>query len=184
MSVRRLPGLGRRALMILLPLGCGACAVEPTTAPTTSPAAPTPSAVDPDWATVASVIGRPGAAHGDTYVVTVPRDDLDVSVEGMAVPTEAGIASEFRFFRCTCGKMRVLGYFVVADYEANDVVDALRQGHMIVSSMGPFLLYERPRLMQVRFQGEDQTQVLAQALREALRWTGKERSAPQTLPAQ
>ncbi len=170
-----------------LALWCVSCANESTplaAGPTTTPIATTQTAADPDWSNVATILGRRGVATGDVYLVTVPRDDLDVSVEGMAVPTEAGIASEFHFFRCTCGKMRVMGQFVLADYEANDVIDSLRQGHFIVSSVGPLLLYERPRLLQVRFQGEDKTEDLAKTLKDALSWTGKERSAPQTLPDQ
>ena len=112
---------------ILLAMGCASCATGGGLGPP-DPATTQPAAADPDWQTVARVIGRDGAARGDVYVVTIPRADLDVSVEGMSVPTEAGIESEFRFFRCTCGKMRVFGQFVVADYEANDVVDALARG--------------------------------------------------------
>lgn len=178
----------RKAFLILtsaLALWCTSCANEPgpdAAGPTTKPSATTQPGEDADWSLIARILGRRGVASGDVYVVTVPRDDLYVSVEGMAVPTEAGIASEFHFFRCTCGKMRVLGQFVLADYEANDVIDSLRQGHFVVSSVGPFLLYEHPRLIQVRFQGEDKTEELAKTLKDALSWTGKERLAPQTLP--
>lgn len=168
-------------------LWCASCTNEVSSdaaRPTPRRSNTTQPASDPDWAVVAKTPGRHGVPTGDVYVVTVPRDDLEVSVEGMAVPTEAGIASEFHFFRCTCGKMRVMGQFVLADYEANDVIDALRQGHFIVSNVGPFLLYEHPRLLQVRFQGEDKTEELVKTLKEALSWTGKQRSAPQTLPDQ
>ncbi len=178
----------RKAIIILtstLALWCASCANEtaPETAgPATGPSGTTQPASDVDWEMVTKILGRRGVVTGDVNVITVPRNDLDVSVEGMAVPTEAGIASEFHFFRCTCGKMRVMGQFVLADYEANDVIDSLRQGHFIVSSVGPFLLYEHPRLLQVRFQSEDKTEVLAKTLKDALSWTGKQRLAPQTLP--
>ena len=74
--------------------------------------------------------------------------------------------------------MNVVGQFIVADYEANDVIDALRAGHLYVASTGPALLYEKPRLMLIRFQGEGDAASLAKPIREALRWTGKERMAP------
>jgi hypothetical protein len=105
-----------------------------------------------------------------------------VTVEGNVVPAAAGIESEFRFYRCPCGRINVMGQFAVADYEANDVIDALREGRIEVASVGPLLLHEKPRLMLIRFFAENNSGgALARTLREALAWTGKERMAPQKL---
>jgi hypothetical protein len=72
----------------------------------------------------------------------------------------------------------VIGSFVTADYEANDVVDALREGHLVVSSIGPFLAYEHPRLSMVRFQGEAKAEDMGNVLKKALEWTGEQRGKP------
>lgn len=129
--------------------------------------------------TIESVLNKKGEQREEVYIVTYPRDDLYVTMDGWDVPTDAGLESDFRFFRCPCGKMLVMGQFVVTDYETNDVVDALRQGHLIVSSVSPLLLYERPRLMLIRFQGEGKAAPLATTLKQALEWTGEARMAPQ-----
>ena len=134
------------------------------------------------WKHISDILGRPGVLANKVYTVTIPRDDLDVSVEQMEVPTAAGIESSFRFYRCPCGKINVIGQFVTADYEANDVIDALRQKQFVVASLGPLLVYERPRLMLIRFQaesGEEGAAGLARVLKSALDWTGKARLAPQ-----
>jgi hypothetical protein len=129
---------------------------------------------------IAAELGKPGELKENVLRFVFPRDDLEVTVEGNDVPAAAGIASEFRFYRCPCGRINAIGQFVVADYEANDVVDALRQGQVEVASLGPLLLHERPRLMLVRFFGENKSgRTLAKTLRSALSWTGKERMAPQ-----
>ena len=154
----------------------------PATGPATAPAGPdlsdrdTPPAAH--WAAVARILERPGAEHDGVYTVTVPRDDWDVNIEGMPVPTAAGVASVFYFYRCPCGKTNVVGQFCVADYEVNDVIDALRAEHMRVASVAPMLLFSRTNPQIVRFQAEGHTEPIAKALREALRWTGKERMAP------
>jgi hypothetical protein len=188
---------------VLLPLACGACsgpaggtgtawdaraaggvatpATAPATAPTTAPDLSdkdTPPAAH--WAAIARILERPGVEHDGVYTITVPRDDWDVNIEGMPVPTAAGVASVFHFYRCPCGKTNVVGQFCVADYEVNDVIDALRAEHMQVASIGPMLLYSRTNPQLVRFQAEGKTEPIAKALREALRWTGKERMAPDT----
>ena len=134
------------------------------------------------WRAVSAALGKAGEWKGGVYGLVFLRDDLEVTVEGNAVPAAAGIASEFRFYRCECGRINVMGQFVVADYEANDVVDALREGQIKVTSVGPLLLHEKPRLLLVRFFGENNSGgALARTLRAALSWTGKERMAPQKI---
>ena len=135
------------------------------------------------WKAISVALGKAGELKDGVYTVTFPRDDLEVEIEGNLVPPAAGIASEFRFYRCPCGRINVVGQFVVADYEANDVIDALRQppdARIEVASVGPLLVHERPRLTLVRFFGENKRGgALAGTLRTALSWTGKERMAPQ-----
>lgn len=132
------------------------------------------------WDAIRKALGKAGDLHDGVLTITFPRDDLELLVQDNEVPAAAGIASQFHFFRCPCGRINAIGQFVVADYEANDVIDALREGHVEVASVGPLLLHERPRLLLVRFQGEDKRGgTLAKVLRDALTWTGRERMAPQ-----
>jgi hypothetical protein len=114
------------------------------------------------------------------YTITIPRTDLDVKIDGMPVPTAAGLASTIHFYRCACGKMSVLGEVLVIDYEANDVIDALRPGNLIrVSGVCPIAIGDRPRLLIIHFQGEGEAAPLARLIHEALHWTGEERMKPQ-----
>lgn len=110
------------------------------------------------------------------YTVTVPRADLDVKIDGMSVPVSAGLASTFYFYRCTCGKMSVLGEFIVIDYEANDVIDALRAGAIIrITAINSIAIGDKPHLLSVRFHGEGEATPLARLVKEAMRWTGEAR---------
>jgi hypothetical protein len=150
------------------------------------PAEDDPAAEESDaaaWRAVAEEMGKKGEWKAKVYRLVYPRDDLEVTVEGNEVPAAAGIESEFRFWRCPCGRINVMGQFVVADYESNDVIDALRKdpdAGLQVTSIGPLMLHEKPRLVVVRFFGENRSAAaLAKTLREALAWTGKERMAPQ-----
>jgi hypothetical protein len=134
------------------------------------------------WQSIRTALERPGDLRDGILTFTVPRDDLEITVQGNDVPVGAGLASEFRFYRCPCGLINVIGQFVVADYEANDVLDAVRDGHIEIASVGPFLIHERPRLLLIRFFGEHKRGGhLAKSLRTALSWTGKERMAPQKI---
>ena len=154
----------------------------------TAPSQPAPPPTDAaiDWKKeIGDVIAPPSGfqaelnAKDQVYAITIPRADLNVNIEGMSVPTAAGIASRFYFYKCSCGKMSVLGEFILADYEANDVIDALRLGAIIrITAVSPFAISERPRLLSVRFHGEGEATPLAKLIREALRWTGEERMKP------
>jgi len=122
---------------------------------------------------------KPGETKGRVHTLTLPREDLDVyTLETGDVPTEAGLASTLRLWRCSCGKYYVLGEFCVADYESNDVIDALRGngGHVAIVSVSPLLLQEKPRLLMIRFQGEGDIDTLTKTFKEAVRWIGENRT--------
>jgi hypothetical protein len=136
--------------------------------------APDPEALA-DFKKISETLGRTGELHADVYTVTVPRDDLSVSIDSMAVPTAAGIESTFKFYRCHCGRTVLLGQLVVADYETNDVIFALQKSDVLISSVGPFLIYEQPRLMCIRFQSEGNAPAMAEIVKSALSWTAKHR---------
>lgn len=125
--------------------------------------------------------GRKGDVKDGVYRLVTPRTDLLVTMDGMDVPPGAFLESDFRFWRCPCGKLLVNGQFVVADYEANDVINELQLGHLEVASLGPLLLHENPRLMLIRFQGEGRAKGLAEALKSALSYTGEARGAPRQI---
>ncbi len=165
--------IGCLSLAVMVLSGCASPGLEETS--TTRPVA---AASGEDYSGVARTMGRAGVLHDGVYTVTVPRDDLMVSIEGMDVPAAAGISSVFNFYKCTCGKSVVIGQFLCADYEANDVLLSLQQNDILVSSVSPYLIYEKPRLLCVRFQSEGDAQKQAAALKAALGWTAKHTEPP------
>ena len=169
-------------VLLAVLIGAG-CSNNPIAVPSTAPAMrPGESAEESAaWKEIGDALGKRGTSADHVYTVTFPRDELFVSIEGMDVPAAAGIESCFHFYRCSCGKTVVLGQFVLADYEANDVVWSLEKQDFVVSSIGPFLAYEKPRLTVVRFQAEGQPRRLAEALRDALNRTGKNRVSGQKI---
>src|SRR5437764_7687054 len=94
-----------------------------------------------DWGRLDHVIGVHGDLKDDVYTFTLPRSDLNVMIDGMDVPPAAGVASVLHFFRCPCGKIRVVGQFACAEWESNDVIDAIRNGAAIqVASVSPMFV--------------------------------------------
>lgn len=133
------------------------------------------------WEVLGKTFGRRGEVKDGVYRLVTPRADLFVTMDGRDVPAGAFLESDFRFWRCPCGKLLVNGQFALADYEANDVVDELQEGGLDVVTIAPLLLHEHPRLVMVRFQGEGRTRAMAEALKSALDYTGDARNAPQPM---
>jgi hypothetical protein len=130
-----------------------------------------------DTAAIDTALGVKGSTKDGVYVVEVPRNDLHLTIDGADVPIAAGIASHFYFYTCPCGKTRVIGEFVICDYESDDVVDALHEGWLIsIDAISPMLNDEKPRLRIVRFHGEGSADAVAQHIRNALDRTGDART--------
>jgi len=176
-------------VMALLLVGCHAN--QATDQRTASPAGEMTSTPrsgvavdDPErWALISKTLGRPGTFAREVYTITIPRDDLLVTTDSGDIPTAAGLETTIYFFKCPCGRTSVTGRFVVADYEANDVIDELQTDGVIkIASLGPILLREKPRLLAIQFQGEGDPEKLATVLKGALSYTAEQRMAPQKRP--
>lgn len=169
-------------LLLLLSAACFA-PITPTTGDADDHGAPASQPTTAEFDVIGKTLGIDGTLNDGVYTVTLTRGDLGVQHEDGPVP--AGVLkTEFQFYRCDCGKMNVVGQFTVADYESNDVIDALRGGMMKVASVSPMLMNEHPRLLIVRFQGGGGSQQLAITLKAALEWTGEARMAPATRPVE
>jgi hypothetical protein len=156
---------GAMAILVALWFGHPAHADAPTTQPAV------------DTATVDAELGVKGTTKDGVYRVEVPRNDLHLTIDGAEAQIAAGIASHFYFYTCPCGKTRVIGEFVLCDYETDDVVDALHEGWLIkIDAVAPMLNDEKPRLRIVRFHGEGSADAIAKHIRDALDRTGDART--------
>jgi Domain of Unknown Function (DUF1259) len=150
----------------------GGCASD-TAAPQTRPS-PTSQEDTPDsWRELTQSLHGQQIPSTDSFAVIVPRNDIDLESEMGQIPISAGISSKFYFFRCPCGKVKVMGEFVVCDYETGDVLDAIRGGQFDVVSISPILQNTRPSMVSIHFQAEGDGDDLVKAIRDALDHTGK-----------
>lgn len=137
------------------------------------------------FAGIEPLLGAHGEQHEGVLTFHFPRKDLEGRLFNDLgdIPIAAGIESRFDFFRCPCGKINVIGQFVVTGDELNDVIDALRKTvYLKVVSIAPLMLDEKPRLHVIRFQGDGQGETLASYLRIALNQTGEARLKAATQP--
>ncbi len=148
-----------------------------------APALAAPPATRPvEFDTIKEAFPDQTTEKDGVVTLAIPRPDLDLTMDGDSVPASVA-ASIISFWNCPCGRLLVTGQFCVADYESNDVIDALRQDQFKIASVAPMLLMERPRMVLIRFQSGGRAPELIKTIKTALEWTGPARMAPATRPA-
>jgi Domain of Unknown Function (DUF1259) len=157
------------ALLLCLLVGCAAeTPAQHSGTPATKPSDETVQDSPDYWKTLTAPLHGEQVVSDGSFAVIVPRDDIDLESEMGQVPTSAGIESRFYFWRCHCGKVKVMGEFLACDYESDDVLDALRAGKFTIDSIAPILENTRPNLLAIRFQSEGDGEDLVATLKAAM----------------
>ncbi|MBV9087432.1 MAG: DUF1259 domain-containing protein [Acidobacteriaceae bacterium] len=131
---------------------------------TSSPAQQGPA----DWKGVEDALGRKGSMQpGDVYRFSMPRSDLNVSVQG--IPIKAGLAlGSWAAFKQAGHGAIVMGDLVLTEPEVGPVIAALQQGGIEQTAVHNHLLNESPRIVYVHIDGSGDAAKLASALKAAL----------------
>jgi hypothetical protein len=137
------------------------------------------SAKRTDWKDVELAIGRAGSMQpGDVYKVGFPRNDLDVSTDGVAMKPALALGSWAAFKETGGGHVMAMGDLVLLESEVNPVIDALQKGGIEQSALHNHLIGESPHVMYVHFTGHGDAAKLAQTLHNALALTKTPLEAP------
>ncbi len=123
-----------------------------------------------DTAAIAREIGKAGQMIGAVYKISLPRTDLQVSVNGVMV--RAGLAlGSWMAFEPAGGQAAADGDLVLSENEVNPVISRLEQAGLEVTAVHNHLLGESPRVMYVHFFGRGDAATLARGLKGALSTT-------------
>jgi hypothetical protein len=133
------------------------------------------------WDSVARALGRSGPASGETYRVTFPRGDLQVSVGGVRLAPALALTS-WAAFAGSPDSADVMGDLALAEGEVADVVAALQDGGFDLTAIHHHLLGESPRVLYVHYHGRGRGVALATKLRIVLARTATPLE-PGTAPA-
>jgi Domain of Unknown Function (DUF1259) len=131
-------------------------------------AAPKPEPKPTDWSPVAEALGRAGSIQpGDVYKVSFPRNDLAVTLDGVAIKPALALGS-WAAFKATGGHAMAMGDLVLLPAEVNPVIAALQSGGIEQSALHNHLLGESPHVMYLHFSGHGEAVALARTLHAAL----------------
>jgi biotin operon repressor len=125
-------------------------------------------AADPDWSAVGKAMGKDGSLQpGGIYRVALPRTDLHVTLDGVALKPGFALGG-WLAFEPTGDQAMVMGDLVLTQDEINPVMKKLEEDGIQITGLHNHLLRAEPATMYMHVMGHGNPVTLAQALHAAL----------------
>jgi hypothetical protein len=126
------------------------------------------SAAEIDWLKVDQAIGKKGSdLPGGVHKYGLPRSDLHVTVDGVAIKPALALGSWLAFQRSGDGAM-VMGDLVLTDTEISPVMQSLIEGSIEITAVHNHLLRTSAPVFYMHIGGHGDPVKLAEALRAGL----------------
>jgi len=142
-----------------------------------TPAAPP---VPAEYQPVLTFLNRQGDFADNVFRINIPRNDLKVTVAGVATPTPFGFGGWLAMTKGTGGDV-MMGDLVLQQDEVAPVMSALLDNGLEVTALHNHFYWEEPRLAYMHVHGHGDPMDLARRVKPALDLIGK--GAPAAAPA-
>ena len=134
-----------------------------------SPAPPMP----PEYAAVLQTLARQGDYKDNVLKVNIPRNDLKVTVDGVATPTPFGFGGWISLTKGSGGMDVMMGDLVLTEAEINPVMSALLDNGLEVTALHNHFLFDSPRIFYMHVHGRGTAADLSRKVQPALALIGK-----------
>src|ERR1051326_4472944 len=133
--------------------------------------------VPADYQQVLTTLGKQGDFKDNVLKVNIPRNDVTVTVAGIATPTPFGFGGWGAMTKGDGGNEVLMGDLVLLEDEVNPVMSALLSNGLEVTALHNHFFFESPRMFYMHVHGHGTAADLAKMAKPALDLIGK--SAPQ-----
>jgi hypothetical protein len=130
-----------------------------------------------DYQQVLKIVGKSGDYKAGVLKVNIPRNDLHVTIDNLAVPTPFGFGGWFAMTKGDGGDDVMMGDLVLLQEEVNPVMSALLNNGLEVTALHNHFFWETPRIFYMHIHGHGKAVALAQHIKPALELIGKDTSA-------
>jgi uncharacterized protein DUF1259 len=130
-----------------------------------------------DYAGVLKTLDKKGDYKGNVLKVNIPRNDLKVTIDGIATPTAFGFGGWVAMTKGTGGMDVMMGDLVLLEDEVNPVMSALLDNGLEVTALHNHFFFESPRIFYMHVHGHGKAAELATKVKPALDLIG--RGSPQ-----
>jgi hypothetical protein len=137
------------------------------------PCAVSAQAIPAEYQQVLTTLGKQGDFKDNVLKVNIPRNDLKVSVAGVATPTPFGFGGWVAMTRGDGGHQVLMGDLVLLQEEVNPVMSALLGNGLEVTALHNHFFWDEPRMFYMHVHGHGTAAELATRLKPAIDLIGK-----------
>jgi hypothetical protein len=121
----------------------------------------------PEYDQVLKTLGKSGDFKANVLKVNIPRNDLKVTVAGVATPTPFGFGGWLAMTKGNGGDV-MMGDLVLTQDEVNPVMSALLDNGLEVTALHNHFFFEEPRIFYMHVMGHGTPADLAKKAKPAL----------------
>ncbi len=102
--------------------------------------------VPSDYQEVLKSLGRQGDFKDQVLKINIPRNDVKVTIDGIATPTQFGFGGWLAMTKGDAGADVMMGDLVLLEDEVNPVMSALLKNGIEVTALHNHFFFDSPRM--------------------------------------